>query len=456
MNKTFKITKGLDIPISGSAAPEVVSAGDSDYWSVNPNDFHGVVPRLLVQVGDAVKAGSPVFCDKNRPEIQFVAPVSGVITDIERGDKRKLLNILIKADHLDEFKPFPAQDPLKLSKDEVQTVLLESGLWTVLKQRPYDTIADPKKSARDIFVTGFDSSPLAPDYDFILKGQGFDFQKGLDALTRLTEGTVYLSLSVQTKAAELNDAARVEINRFDGPHPAGLVGVQINQIRPVNKSEVVYTLNALDVLSIGRLFNNGRVDLTRLIALTGPMVRKPMYVRCKPGINLQAIVKGAIYQEANLRYICGNALTGKQTDSLLYLCADAHQLTVLKEGTGNHEMFGWVMPRLNLFSFSGTYYTKLVRRLMPNKTYEPDTRILGGERALIMSGEYEKVFPMDILPEHLTRACVSGNIERQEELGIYEVAPEDFALCEFICTSKTPVQEVVRKALDKLKTENGD
>ena len=456
MKNNFKITKGLDIPITGIASLEVVSAGESEIWSVNPNDYHGVIPRLLVRVGDLVKAGTPVYSDKNRPEVLFVSPISGVVTNIVRGEKRKLLNILIKADAQTEYVPFPIRNPLEMSGDEVMKTLLESGLWPTLRQRPYDTIADPHKTARDIFVTGFDSSPLAPNYDFILKGQGADFQKGLDALTRLNEGKVFLGLSVNSHAPELNQALRVEICRFDGPHPAGLVGIQINQIKPVNKGEVVYTANALDVLAIGRFFNQGKTDRTRLVAITGPMVRKPCYVRCKPGIPMKTLLEGNVYKEASLRYVSGNALTGKQTETDGYLSANAHQVTVLKEGEGIHEMLGWALPRLNLFSFSRTYFTKLVRRFQPEKAYEPDTRLLGGERALIMSGEYEKVFPMDILPEHLTRACISGNIERQEELGIYEVAPEDFALCEYVCTSKVGVQQVVREALDKLKAENGD
>jgi len=456
MNNTFKIAKGLDIPISGVAALNVASASESEIWSVNPNDYHKVVPRLLVQVGDAVKAGSPVFCDKNCPEVLFVAPVSGVVADIVRGDKRKLLNILIKADAPIEFASFPVSDPLSLTTEQVKSALLESGLWTLLKQRPYDIIADPAKKPRDIFVTGFDSSPLAPDYEFILKGQAVDLQKGLDALTRLTEGKVYLGLSTNCQAPELNQATHVEICRFDGPHPAGLVGVQINQIKPVNKGEVVYTTNALDVAAIGRFFSQGKVDLTKLVAVTGPMVRKPHYVRCKPGMPVQSIVKGNVFVGVPLRFICGNVLTGIQTGSDGYLNPQVHQITVLKEGAGIHEMFGWALPRLNIFSFSKTYFTKLVQHFQPGKKFEPDTRLLGGERALIMSGEYEKVFPMDILPEYLTRACISGNIERQEDLGIYEVAPEDFALCEYICTSKVPVQQVVRKALDILKAENGD
>lgn len=456
MNNTFQITKGLDIPIAGCAAQEVVSAGESSIWSVNPSEFHGVVPRLLVQEGDLVKVGSPVYCDKNRPQVQFTSPVSGVVSEIIRGDKRKLLNILIKADSTMEFVPFPVNDPLNMSTDAVRNALLESGLWTVLKQRPYDMVADPDKKPRDIFVTGFDSSPLAPDYDFLLKGKGTEVQTGLDALTRLTEGKVYLGLSSGTEAPELVQAQRVEINRFDGPHPSGLAGTQINRIKPLNKGEVVYTLNALDVAAIGRFFKQGKTDPTRLVALTGPMVRKPQYLRCKPGIPLQNLLRGNIFSEAPLRIVCGNALTGVKTEPDGYLGSNTYQITVLKEGVGIHELFGWAMPRLHLFSFSKTYFTQLVRRFLPDKTYEFDTRQLGGERALIMSGEYEKVFPMDILPEHLTRACISGNIERQENLGIYEVAPEDFALCEFVCTSKVQVQKVVREALDILKLENGD
>lgn len=456
MKNTFKITKGLDLPIAGKAAHEVTSAGESENWSVNPKDYHGVIPRLLVQVGDSVKAGSPIYCDKSRPEIQFVSPVSGIVADVVRGEKRKLLNILIKADSQTDYLHFPVRDPLSLSPELVREALLESGLWTLLKQRPYDVVADPQKTPRDIFVTGFDSGPLAPDYEFILKSQGSDFQKGLDALTRLTKGKVYLGLSPACQAPELNQALRVEICHFEGPHPAGLVGVQINQIKPVNKGETVFTANALDVAAIGRFFGQGKVDLTRLVAVTGPMVRKPHYVRCKPGMPIQTILKGNLHTEAPLRFICGNALTGIRTNLDGYLSPQAHQITVLQEGEGIHEMFGWAMPRLNLFSFSKTYFTKLVRKLNPDKLFEPDTRILGGERSLIMSGEYEKVFPMDILPEHLVRACITGNVERQEALGIYEVAPEDFALCEYVCTSKTPVQEVIRIALDKLKIENGD
>lgn len=456
MKNTFKITRGLDIPLKGKATLEVVSVSPTGIWSLTPGDYYGVVPRLIARVGDQVKAGTPLFFDKNRPEIQFVAPVSGTISDILRGEKRKLLNILIQAESSTEFLAFPVRKPLEMTSAAVQKTLLESGLWTLLKQRPYDLIADPQKTPRAIFVTGFDSSPLAPDYEFLLKDRGSDFQTGLDALTRLTEGKVYLGLPEKGQSSELNQAARVEIRRFDGPHPAGLVGVQINKMAPINKGEVVFTTNALDVLIIGSFFNQGKVDLTRTVAITGPEVRNPHYIRCKPGIPLKVLLEGNVYKEIPLRFINGNALTGVQTDSGGYLSAYSHQLTVLHEGSDIHELLGWAMPRLNMFSNSGTYFTSLMRRFFPGKTYEPDTRILGGERALIMSGEYDKVFPMDILPEQLVRSCISGNLEKQENLGLYEVAPEDFALCEYVCTSKINVQQVIRQALDILKLENGD
>jgi Na+-transporting NADH:ubiquinone oxidoreductase subunit A len=343
-----------------------------------------------------------------------------------------------------------------MTNEDIMTSLCGSGLWPYLKQRPYDIIADPKKKPEAIYVTGFDSSPLAPDYDFILKGQASDFQTGLNALSKLTEGTVYIGAHLGCKSTEIKNAANVQVRFFEGPHPAGNVGVQINHIEPVNKGEVVWTTNALDVLLIGRFFNKGIVDLTRLVALTGPEVRKPVYVRCKPGIPIKALLDGNVYNEIPLRYINGNALTGSTVDPEGYLSAYSNQMTVLHEGSDTNEFLGWIMPRTDKFSSSRTYFTWLYKLIFPNMTYEPDTRILGGERALIMSDEYDRVFPMDILPEQLVRACITGDLERMENLGIYEVAPEDFALCEFVCTSKIEVQKVVREALDMLKKENGD
>lgn len=450
------IKKGLDIKLKGKAALETTTVGCVERWSMTPADYHGLIPKVVVKEGDAVKAGSPLMVDKQRPDIQFVSAVSGTVTAVVRGDKRALLNIVVKPDLRTDYLSFPKENPLDLSPETVKARLCEAGLWPYIKQRPYDVIANPETTPRAIFVSGFDTAPLAPEYAYILKGQGADLQTGFNALTKLTPGLVFLSLPDPCDAAELKGVQGVEFCTFKGPHPAGLVGVQINHIAPLNKGELVWTINLLDVLFIGRLFNQGRVDLTRQVAVTGPEVVKPAYVRCLPGTPISTLVDGNVHKEIPLRYINGNPLSGSRVAVDGFLGAYATQLTVLHEGTDTHEILGWVMPRFNLFSTSRTYFTWLTKWLVPGKAFEPDTRVLGGERALIMSGEYDRVFPMDILPEHLVRACVTNDLERMEQLGLYEVAPEDFALCEFVCTSKIEVQRVIREALDLLKKENGD
>ncbi len=456
MTAIIKIKKGLDISLKGKAFQEVQSVAYTDNYALCPTDFHGLIPRVLVREGEQVLAGTPLMADKNLPEIQFVSPVSGVVKAVKRGEKRKLLAIEISSDQKNAAVSYSVCNPLDMEGEKVKAALLQAGLWPYIKRRPYDVIANPRKEPRAIFVSAFDTAPLAPDYAFILKGQSHDFQTGLNALTKLTTGKVHLSIPSGSASAELKSAQHVEIHRFEGPHPAGNVGVQINHIDPINKGETVWTVNALDVLFIGRLFNKGRVDFSRLVALTGSEVYEPRYYRCVAGIQLSALLKGNVHKEIPLRYICGNPLTGRRVEMNDYLGAYDNQLTVLHEGSDVHEFAGWVMPRLNLFSMSKTYFSGLIQKICPRIQFDTDTRILGGERALIMSGEYDKVFPMDILPEKLVRACITGDLEKMEELGIYEVAPEDFALCEYVCTSKVEVQKHVRAALDLLKAENGE
>jgi len=456
MTDVIKIKKGLDISLKGGAFPEVQSASYTENYALCPTDFHGLIPRVLVKEGEQVLAGTPLVADKNKPEILFVSPLSGVVSAVKRGEKRRLLAIEIRADQKNAALSYPVRNPLDMDGVKVKEALLEAGLWPYIKRRPYDVIANPRVEPKAIFISAFDTAPLAPDYAFILKGQGHDFQTGLNALTKLTKGKVHLSIPAGSGSGELKNAQNVEIHRFEGPHPAGNVGVQINHIDPINKGETVWTVNALDVLFIGRFFNKGRVDFSRLVALTGPEVYEPRYYRCVAGIQLSALLKGNVHKEIPLRYISGNALTGTRVEMDDYLGAYDSQVTVLHEGTDVHEFAGWVMPRLNMFSMSKTYFTGLVQKICPRKQFDADTRILGGERALIMSGEYEKVFPMDILPEKLVRACITRDLEKMEELGIYEVAPEDFALCEYVCTSKVEVQKQVRTALDLLKAENGE
>lgn len=457
MANVIRIKKGLNINLSGSAKKESFSAGIAEYCNISPLDFHGFTPRLLVKAGDRVLAGTPLMSDKNYPEINCVAPVSGTVNEVVRGDKRKLLNIVIKPDTKIEYLDFETKTQDELSQEKIIELLQQSGLWLLIKQRPYDIYANPVKKPRSIFVTCFDSAPLAPDYDYLTKGNENEINAGLEIIRKLTDGKVYLGVPVGcTCQAIKKESANIEVRYFNGPHPAGNAGVQINNIEPVNKGEIVWTLNLPDLMLIGRFFLTGKVNLSKIVAITGPEVRNPRYVRCLPGYPVKALVEGNVYKEVPLRYINGNVLSGKKVDYEGSLDFYSYQLTVIREGQNIHEFIGWIMPRLNTFSFSRTYFSWIIQKIIPNITFTADTRILGGERALIMSGEYDRVFPMSVLPEQLVRACITGNYEKMEDLGIYEVAPEDFALCEFVCTSKIEVQKIIRQSLDSLKLENGD
>ena len=330
----------------------------------------------------------------------------------------------------------------------VKETLLNAGLFAFIRQRPYDVIADPSVTPRAIFISAFDTNPLAPDFEFALKGEENNFQTGLDALAKIAK--VYLSLNVHQRATALTQAKNVEIHAFEGPHPAGNVGVQINHIAPVNKGETVWTIDPQAVIFIGRLLNTGHVDMTRTVALTGSEVKKTAYYKLKVGALLTNVFAGNVNKDKELRYISGNVLTGRKISANSFLGAFHNQLTVIPEGNDIHEFLGWIMPRLNQFSVSHSYFSWLLGK---KKEYALDARVKGGERHMIMSNEYDRVFPMDIMPEYLIKAIIAGDIDRMEELGIYEVAPEDFALCEFVCSSKMELQRIVREGLDMLRRE---
>ena len=342
---------------------------------------------------------------------------------------------------------FGKKNVATMDAEAVKNALLEAGLFAFIRQRPYDIIADPTVTPKGIFVSAFDTNPLAPDFEFALKGEEANFQTGLDALAKLAK--TYLSISVKQNAAALTQAKNVTITAFDGPNPAGNVGVQINHLDPVSKGETVWTIDPQAVIFIGRLFNTGRVDFTRTVAVTGSEVLKPAYCKLQVGALLTNVFAGNVTKDKDLRYISGNVLTGKQVSPNGFLGAFHSQLTVIPEGDDIHEMLGWIMPRFNQFSANRSYFSWL----MGKKEYTLDARVKGGERHMIMSGEYDKVFPMDILPEYLIKAIIAGDIDRMEALGIYEVAPEDFALCEFVCSSKMELQRIVRAGLDMLRAE---
>ena len=448
MANVIKLRKGLDINLKGAAAQELVSVKEPGFYSLIPDDYTGITPKVVVKEQEYVMAGGPLFIDKNHPELKFVSPVSGVVTSVERGARRKVLNIVVEAAAEQDYEEFGKKDVNALNGESVKAALLEAGMFAFIRQRPYDVIADPTMYPKAIFVSAFDSNPLAPDFEFALKGEEANFQTGLDALSKMAK--TYLSISVKQKAAALTQAKNVTITAFDGPNPAGNVGVQINHISPVVKGETVWTIGAEAVIFIGRLFNKGRVDMTRKVAVTGSEVLKPAYCKLKVGALLTNVFSGNVTTGRDLRYISGNVLTGKKVNPNGFLGAFDSQLTVIPEGDDIHEMLGWIMPRFNQFSVNHSYFSWLLGN---NKEYVLDARIKGGERHMIMSNEYDKVFPMDIFPEYLVKAIIAGDIDRMEALGIYEVAPEDFALCEFVCSSKVEVQRIVRAGLDMLRAE---
>ena len=448
MANTIKISKGLDIKIDGKAIEKISKIQPSRVIEIIPDHFHGITPKVTVKEGEAIKAGTPLFYNKNYESMKFVSPVSGSIREIKRGERRKVMSILIDVNSQPEFLQFGVKKTSSLTADEIKSTLLNSGLWVYIKQRPYDTIANPDRTPKAIFISGFDSAPLAPDYEYVMKDKMNDFQAGLDVLSKLTTGKIHIGL--KSANSIFATAKGVETTIFTGVHPAGNAGVQINKVNPINKGEVVWTINPQDVVIMGRLFSKGVVDMTKTVALTGPEVENPQYFETIAGNSITDIVKGNLKKTSYpLRFVSGNLLTGIQISENGFLTPYASQISVIDDGGETHELFGWAMPRLNKFSASNMFFTKL----LPRKKFKYDARLLGGPRAIIMSGEWDKVFPMDILPEQLIKAMIAKNIDRMENLGAYEVAPEDFALCEFVDTSKLPLQAIVREALDFLKNE---
>ena len=448
MSRSIKLKKGFDISIAGSAEKLIGACSYPARYGVKPVDFPGLIPKLNVKPGDNVLAGSPLFHNKVIPEIVFTSPVSGTVITVERGERRKMLEIVVERNG-DEYINFVKSDPSKLSCGEITDMLLKSGLWPAVRQRPYNVVAKPGQKPKSVFISGFDTAPLAPDYNFIIDNSPASFLRtGISAVSKLTDGKVNLVLNGNTKSSTvLTDLPGVELSYFSGPHPAGNPGVHIHHLDPVNKGEVVWIVNLQDVISIGRLFEEGIYKPERIIALTGSEVLKPQYYRMISGASVSPVVNGNV-RMGNLRYISGNVLTGTKIASDGYLGYYDSQVTVIPEGD-YFEFFGWAAPGLDKFSFSRTFASSL----FPKRNYRLDTNFHGGERAFVMTGQYEKVVPMDIYPMQLLKAILAADIDAMENLGIYEVAEEDFALCEFLCPSKIEIQAIVRSGLDLMMKE---
>lgn len=449
MSKYIKIKKGLNIKLAGEADKTFSNIALPETFALKLSDFIDVLPKVLVKQGDEVQAGTPLFYDKNNEAIRFCSPVSGEVIEIIRGEKRKILEVKILADKIINYVNFSKANPKDLSRENIIEALLSSGIWPLIRQRPFGVIANPEEKPKSIFISAFDSNPLAPDNDFIMGEDGGNFQTGLDALQKLTDGKVHLNIHAdRTQSTVFTGAKGVEINKFSGPHPAGNAGVQIHHIDPVNKGESVWCLNAQDVLIVGRLFNQGRFDPSRVIALTGSQVKSPKYYKTVVGGAVKNILAEGGLKEGTNRIISGNVLTGQEISEDGYLGFYDYQITVIPEGD-EPEFMGWITPGLNKFSMSRSFFSWLT----PNKKYELNTNLHGEERPFVVTGQYEKVFPMDIYPVHLLKAVLIEDIELMENLGIYEVVEEDFALCEFVCTSKIESQDIIRRGLDLIRKE---
>jgi len=443
MSVSYKLKKGFDIRLSGSAKRVTGGEVTSELYGVRPPDFPGLIPKLSLRPGDRVKAGTTLFVDKIRPEVRFASPVSGILRAVNRGEQRRILEVVVEREG-DEYEDFGKADVTRLSREEIKQKLLMSGLWPAIRQRPYHIIANPSSTPKSVFISGFDTAPLAPDMNFIMDNSPAHlFQTGLNVLARLTDGKVHLILNGATEpSAVLKNSLNVEVSYFSGPHPAGNVGVHIHHIDPVNKGEVVWCVNLQDVIAIGRLFDEGIYHHDRMIALAGPEVIEPKYYKVRNGIAVRSVAENNIHK-GDLRIISGNVLTGSNTGINGFLGFYDSLITVIPEGR-YHEFFGWAKPGINKFSFSRTFLSSIFRK----KEYTLDTNMHGGRRAFVMTGMYEKVVPMDILPMQLFKAILAEDIEAMENLGIYEVAEEDFALCEFICPSKIEIQSIIRQGIE--------
>ena len=450
MAKVIKIKKGLDIAMKGKAEKHVNIANRSQTYAVKPTDFAGLTPKVHAKAGTVVKAGDTLFYDKYRPEVVFTAPVSGKLSAVNRGFRRKILEFVIEPDKEIDYAEFTKADPESLSPEEIKENLLKSGCWPYIRQRPFNIIADTEKTPRDIFITTFDSAPLAPDYELTVKEDFEAFQTGINALRKLTKGNVYLGLKANSPTNIFANTAGVEKYEFDGPHPAGNVGVQINKVKPVNINEIVWTLSAPDVVSIGRLFMEGKYDASRIVAVTGSEIEKPAYFKIIQGAEIKSFTEKPSGNESDIRYISGNVLSGEKVNRSGYLGFYDYQLTAIPEGNEG-EVFGWAMPGLDKFSVSRAFFTWL----NPKKERVITTKLHGMKRPFIQTGEIEKVFPMDIYPMQLLKAVKYQDLDQLEQLGIYEVAEEDFALCEVVNSSKIEMQKMIREGFEFMIKELG-
>lgn len=452
MGKLIRLNKGFDINLSGKAFLKLAQTDQPETFVVKPTDFNGVyMPKVVVSEGDVVKAGSPLFHDKRNDKIVFTAPVSGEVVEIKRGERRKLLEVKILADRKFDYVQFSKHAPsdiANLSREQAQEEMLKSGVWINLVQRPFGIVADPAETPKSIFISGFDSHPLAPDYNFLFRGNEQFFQAGIDILKKFTSGPIHLNVHTKKEIATVfSQVEGVELNKFSGPHPAGCVGVQIHHIDPIGKSDVVWTINPYGVIQIGKLFLQGIYDASKLIAVAGSEVRDPQYYKTYTGASVKKFLQNNLKQD-HVRVISGNVLTGTRIDQEGHIGFFDHLVSVIPEGD-KYEFMGWIAPSAKKLSLSRAW--GLFSFLNYNKEYVLDTNTNGEPRAFVQTGNFERVTPMDILPTHLLKAIIAEDYDDMEALGIYEVIEEDLALCEFVDVSKHNVQAILREGIELMQ-----
>lgn len=450
MSKDIKIKKGLTINLKGEAEKTLASAPRSRTFAIRPSDFHLITPKMVVKEGGSVQAGDTIFYSKSNDAIKFVSPVSGTLTKIERGAKRVITEIVIEADPQDTFKDFGVLSPESSSAEAIKTRLLESGCWPFIMQRPYAVVADTEQEPRDIFISAYSTAPLANDYNFSLNGKEKELQAAVTALSKLTKGQVHVGVG-KGENSPFKGLKDITLHNVSGPHPAGNVGTQINKLGPVNKNEIVWTIAPQDLVIIGELLLTGKFNAERIIALSGSEVKTPKYYKTRIGSEAATFLYDSGLKDENVRVISGDVLTGTKISPKGHLGYYSNTVTVIPEGD-DYEFFGWSKPVFNKMSTSRALTFSW---LAPNKKYDLDTNTNGEHRAFVVTGIYEEVFPLDMYPMQMLKACMVKDLDAMEALGMYEVAPEDFALTEFVCVSKQPHQQIIRNGLDLMYKEIG-
>ena len=449
MSKDIRIKKGLDIKLVGVAEKNTTKSSQSSVYAVKPEDFHGITPKLVAKEGADVKAGDTLFYSKSDERILFPSPVSGKVTEVIRGARRKVLAVKIAADTTQVYKDFGAKDADAMSSEEVKNHLFASGCWPFVKQRPYDVVANPNQAPKAIFISAYASAPLAADLEYTLAGKEVELQAAITAVSKLTEGLVHVSVGANT-TSPLANLKGIELHKVSGPHPSGNVGTQIAKLDPINKGEVVWVITPQDLVVIGELLLTGKLNLSRTVALTGSQFSKPAYVTAISGASIADVTANNLNDD-NTRIISGNVLSGKEVKADEFLGYYDNQITAIPEGD-DYEFFGWNKPIFNKISTSRALTFSW---LTPKKKYDLNTNTNGEHRAFVVTGSYEEVFPLDIYPMQLLKAFMYKDLDEMEALGGYEVAPEDFALTEFVCVSKQPHQKIIREGLDLMREELG-